>query len=111
MAKTGRTKAMTGRDFDALPAAEKERIFRELDDLTPADARRKFRPMTPTERRDYVRRTSAPAKNKGGRPKHGRAGTAIISVSVEKSLLEAVNATRRRRESNDPNSSAPPFGR
>lgn len=74
MAKKGTTKAMTGRDFDALPAVEKERIFRELDDLTPADARRKFRPMTTTEKRNYVRCTSVPAKNSGGRAKTGDAG-------------------------------------
>lgn len=97
MSKVTRTKEMTGRDFDALPAAEKERIFRELDSLTPAQARRMFRPMTPQEKRDYVRRTSAPSRSKGGRPKFGKAGTAVISVSVEKSLLKAVDAHAKAR--------------
>lgn len=92
MAKASKPKEMTGRDFDALPAAEKERVYHELDNLTPAQTRRMFRPMTPKERREYVRRTSAPAKNKGGRPKLGKAGTAVISVSVERSLLKAINA-------------------
>ena len=97
MARAKRTKEMSGRDFDALPAVEKERIFLELDNLTPAQARQAFRPMTPKERGDYVWRTSAPARNKGGRPKLGKAGTAVISVSVEKSLLKAVNAYARAK--------------
>lgn len=92
MGTTGSKKEITGRDFDALPVAEKERIYRELDQLTPAQARRAFRPMTPAERREYSRRTSAPIRRKGGRPKLGKSGTSIISVSVEKSLLKAVNA-------------------
>jgi len=43
-------KIITGRDFDALPDAEKERIFRELDDLTPAQLKEQFRPMTRKDR-------------------------------------------------------------
>jgi hypothetical protein len=92
MAKARRTKELTGRDFDALPAAEKERIFQELENLTAPQARRMFRPMTPKEKRDYVRRTSASAHRKGGRPRLGKSGTAVISVRGEKSLLKAVNA-------------------
>ena len=92
MINASKSKEMTGRDFDALPPAEKERIFQELDTLTPERARRMFRPMTPKERREYARRTSAPARNKAARPKFAKAGTAVISVSVEKSLLKAVNA-------------------
>lgn len=92
MAKANKTKEMTGRDFDALPMEEKERIYQELDNLTPTQARRMFRPMTANERREYVRRTSAPARRRGGRPKLGKAGTSVISVSVERSLLKAVNA-------------------
>ena len=36
-------KVMTGRDFKALPDAEKERIFRELDKLTPEQVKAALR--------------------------------------------------------------------
>ena len=80
-------KGMTGRDFDALPDAEKERIFRELDNLTPAQVRA-GRPLTSREKRAEFQ----PPKGKSGRPKFGKAGTQIISISVEKSLLREVDA-------------------
>jgi hypothetical protein len=81
-------KIITGRDFDALPDAEKERIFRELDDLTPAQLKEQFRPMTRKDRQALYQ----PPKGKSGRPKFGKAGTQIISISVEKSLLREVDA-------------------
>jgi len=80
-------KEMTGRDFDALPNAEKDRIFRELDNLTPAQLKA-YRPLTAKEKRAHFQ----PPRNKSGRPKLGKAGTEIISISVEKSLLREVNA-------------------
>jgi hypothetical protein len=80
-------KEMTGRDFEALPDAEKERIFRELDNLTTAQVRA-GRSLTAKEKRAEF----GPPTKKGGRPKLGKAGTQIISISVEKSLLREVNA-------------------
>jgi hypothetical protein len=79
-------KPITGRAFEALPDTEKERIFRELDNLTPAQLK-EYRPLTAKEKREHFH-----PKNKGGRPKLGKAGTEIISISVEKSLLREVNA-------------------
>jgi len=63
-------KAMTGRDFDALPDAEKERIFRELDNLTAAQLKEQFRPMSRKEKQALYQRP----KGKSGRPKFGKAG-------------------------------------
>ena len=83
---------MTGRDFDALPAAEKERIYHELDNLTTTEARQAFRPMTQTERRNYMRRTAAPARNRRAHHNSSKAQTSTISVSVEKSFLRLVDA-------------------
>lgn len=84
MMKKNRT--MTGRDFEALPDAEKERIFRELDMLTPGQVRAA---PTLTSREEHA--LYQPPKNKGGRPKVGKAGTRIISASVEKNLLRQVD--------------------
>ena len=79
-------KPLTGEAFDKLPNAEKERIFRELDNLTPAQVAR-FRPLTAKEKREHFQ-----PPRKVGRPKFGNAGTEIISVTVEKSLLKQANA-------------------
>lgn len=79
-------KIMTGRDFEALPDVEKERIFRELDNLT-AEKVKAARPLTAAEKRRHFQ-----TPRKVGRPKLGRSGTEIISVTVEKSLLKQANA-------------------
>jgi hypothetical protein len=84
-------KQMTGRNFDALPAAERERIFQELDNLSEADFK-KWKPLSTRERKSHFQ----PPKNKGGRPKLGK-GTRIISVSVEKDLLKHINAFAKAR--------------
>jgi hypothetical protein len=57
---------MTGADFDALPAAEKERIFRELDHLADAEVKA-VRPLTPAEKRRQFQPPRRP-----GRPKFGK---------------------------------------
>jgi hypothetical protein len=82
----GRNKPMSGRDFEALPDAEKERMFRELDNLT-AEQVKAARPLTEAQRRQHFQ-----PPRKAGRPKFGTSGTEIISVTVEKSLLKQANA-------------------
>lgn len=78
-------KPLTGESFDKLTDAEKERIFRQLDSLTSEQVKSRFRPLTAKEKREHFKR-------KSGRPQLGKAGTEIISVTVEKSLLEQANA-------------------
>ena len=46
---------MTGRDFDALPAAEKERIFQELERGTPEQRRAESRPPNAKEQKMFDR--------------------------------------------------------
>lgn len=77
---------LTGELFDKLPDSEKERIFRQLDNLTPEQADKEFRPMTAAQKREHYK------PRKIGRPKLGRSGTEIISVTVEKALLKRANA-------------------
>lgn len=74
-------KKLTGEAFEALTAEEKERIVKELDDLTPAQVR-----AMPKLTKKQVRKLLQPPK--GGRPKFGKSGTKIISATVEKDLLK-----------------------
>lgn len=84
--RTRSKKRLTSEAFDALSAEEKERIFRELDSLTPEQMKARFRPLTARERREHFK------PRKMGRPRLGKAGTENISVSLEKSFLREVNA-------------------
>jgi hypothetical protein len=84
--RTGGKTRLTGEAFDALAAEEKERIFCELDNLTPEQMKARFRPLTARERREHFK------PRKRGRPRLGKAGTENISVSLEKSFLREVNA-------------------
>ena len=77
---------LTGEIFDALPEAEKRRIRRELEQMTPEQIKAEFRPLAAKEKRELYQ-----PPRKAGRPKLGK-GTEIISVTVEKSLLKQANA-------------------
>lgn len=82
----GKSSKLTGEAFDKLSDADKERIDRELDNLTPAQIKASFRPLTAREKQEHFR------PRKPGRPKLGKSGTEVISVTVEKSLLKQANA-------------------
>jgi hypothetical protein len=74
--------------FDALPAKEKERIYREIDESPPGKiwAESKSRSMTAVDRKRFEK-----VRRKLGRPKIGR-GVKVVSVSVEADLLESADA-------------------
>jgi len=84
--KAAVAKELTGREFDALPAAEKERIFQELENETPEQRRANSRPLNSEERKRWER-----IKKKLGRPKIGK-GAKVVSVSVEADLLKRMDA-------------------
>lgn len=46
---------MTGEDFDALPDAEKERIWQEIDLMSPEELLAKSRPLNKNERVQWGR--------------------------------------------------------
>lgn len=73
---------MTAEDFQALPEAQKERIWREIDAQTSEQIFRRSRPLNSRERRKWRR-----FKKKLGRPPIGK-GTTNVSVSMEKELLK-----------------------
>lgn len=80
-----RTRKLTGEVFDALPDAEKEQIFEELDRMTPTQLRRTFKPMPRQERLRHLR------PKKSGRPKIGK-GVKVISLRLERGLLKRADA-------------------
>jgi len=76
-----------GRAFDALSAAEKRKIARYFDRKIP---RRESRPLTDAE---WAREKKAKAKI--GRPRIGR-GAKVVAVTLEKGLLERVDAYAKK---------------
>jgi hypothetical protein len=83
---TKRNPEMTGRDFDALSPAEKERIFNEIERGTPEQRRAQSRPLNAAERARWKR-----VRNKVGRPRIGK-GVKTIALSIEQGLLERADA-------------------
>ncbi|HZL37734.1 MAG TPA: hypothetical protein VFC78_20625 [Tepidisphaeraceae bacterium] len=83
---------LTGEAFDALPDAEKERIWQEIDEMTPEQIKAQSRPLNAKERAIWRE-----IKSKMGRPKSDR-GTTVISLSVERDLLEAADAYAKKRK-------------
>ena len=77
---------LTASGFEAIPDAEKDRIYAEIDAHADRLAE-SAKPLTPRQRKAWSR-----ARKRMGRPKLGRNGTSIISVTVEKALLKQANA-------------------
>ena len=83
--RQARTRPMTGEEFDALPAAKKELIFRELEGKPTEQLLAESRPLNKKELAQWRQ-----IKKKMGRPRIGK-GTTNISVSLEKGLLRAAD--------------------
>ena len=81
----------TASEFEALPDAEKERIFQEIEREDPKD---RLARSTPLNARDRERQRKF--LSKGGRPKLGKDGVKVISLSVEKALLKRADAYAKR---------------
>jgi hypothetical protein len=78
-------------DFIALSDAEKERIFQEIEREDPRDRLARSKPLDPRTRALWEK-----AKRKGGRPKLGKDGVKVISLSVEKKLLNEADAYAKK---------------
>ena len=85
-ASSKRERYLTASSFEALSDAEKNRIYAQVDAKADVLAET-TRPLTPRQRKAWGK-----AKKRMGRPKLGRNGTSIISVTVEKDLLKQANA-------------------
>ena len=78
-------KMMTGEDFEALSAAEKEKIFRDLERKGPEQLLKESTALSSEQRAAW-----ANAQRKMGRPKVGQ-GVKVVSISIEKGLLAEVD--------------------
>ena len=92
--KGKRWKEMSGEQFDALPAAGKERIFQELERGTPQQRMAESTAPSAADRARFRR-----IKKKMGRPKIGK-GAKIISITVELDLLKQADAFARENDLN-----------
>lgn len=85
-----RETALTGEVFDALPAAEKERIVRELEAESPPRRLARSRPLTAAQRKRWQRiRRQLNAHNPNKSVK-------IISVGLEPALVKRADAHAKR---------------
>jgi len=84
----GGSAELTASKFLALADAEKERIYQEIDRKSTRQLLAGSEPLSPARRA----RWKNILKNLGGRPKLGKHGTEIVSVTVEKELLRQANA-------------------
>lgn len=85
-AARGKGNELTASSFEALADFEKERIYAEID-ASAEKLAKTAKPLSPRQRKAWAR-----ARTRMGRPKLGRNGTSIISVTVEKELLKEANA-------------------
>src|SRR5579871_5492665 len=91
-----RHRRLTASSFEALPDAEKERIYQEIDSKTSGQLLAESKPLTKAQRVRWNR----VKKKLGGRPRLGKNGTEVISVTVEKGLLARANAYAKSKGMN-----------
>jgi hypothetical protein len=78
-------------EFMALPAAEKERVFAELEAGTPEQRLAESRPLNKKERALW-RKRQAMVRRGRGRPRLGKEVARRVSITVESSLMDRVDA-------------------
>ncbi len=83
-----RKKPSPYQEFASLSNAEKEAVYRKLDD---PDVARTAKSLSPKMRTLWNR-----AKRKGGRPRIGR-GAKRVLLSIERGLLDEADALARRQ--------------
>jgi hypothetical protein len=79
---------LTGEKFDAMTDDERAEVIAEIEAETPQQRLARSRPMN-AEERAWWKRTK---KKLAGRPKLGKHGAKIVSVTVEKDLLKQADA-------------------
>ena len=80
---------LTGKKFDAMTDAQRALVVAELEAETPAQRRARSKPLNAEEHAWWKQ---VQKKLRAGRPKLGKNGTKIVSVTVEKSLLRRADA-------------------
>jgi hypothetical protein len=94
-----RDKDMTSSAFMALPDAEKDRIWEEIDSQVRGKTRQELIAMSkPLNARQRSEWRQIKKKIGRGRPPLGAQGTEKVSISVEKSLLAKADAFARKNQ-------------
>ena len=75
---------LTGEKFDAMTEAQRAKVIAEIESETPQQRLARSRPMNARERERWTR----VKKKMAGRPRLGRHGAKIVSVTIEKDLLK-----------------------
>lgn len=83
------SRKLTGQIFDAMPAAQKQAIYDEIDSMSRDELVTKLRPASTAD----IARAQRIVRR--GRPKIGK-GTRQISITVEADLLKEAEAYSRR---------------
>ncbi len=86
---------MTASEFMALPDAERNRIHAELDAMSDEELRAKSRPLTAKQLAEWKKLQKKMQKEhrRGrGRPRLGKEVAKRVSVTVDSSLLDRVDA-------------------
>ena len=84
---------MTGRDFEALLETDRQAIIAEIESKTPKQHLAESRPLNKRERAEWEKLK----QGKVGRPKFGRNGVKVISLSLERDLLAQADAFAKQR--------------
>ena len=88
---------MTASEFIALPDAEKEPIYQEIERETPQQRRACSMPLTALDRARWKKFQDRVKQRKSGRPKFGKHGVKVIALSVERDLLARADAYAKAR--------------
>jgi hypothetical protein len=96
--KTLRGQRLTGRAFDALSPAEKERIVQELERTPTAELIARSKPLTRSQAAlQRAMRQQIKQRRGRGRPKIGK-GSKLVAVTLEAGFLEEVDRFARARK-------------
>jgi len=87
----------TGREFEALPRPERERIIAELDAASTEELMARSKPLTRSQAAAERRLRDAVNRRRRGRPKIGK-GSKLVAVTLEQGLLEEVDRFARQRK-------------
>jgi hypothetical protein len=86
--RTNKPNELTGESFDALPDAEKERIFQEIQRESPHRRLSRSKPLTAAQRARWQKIKRQFTRSKSA----NRKSTKVISVGVDPALLKRADA-------------------
>jgi hypothetical protein len=90
--ESGAHRKLAGVAFDTLPQAEKQKVWDELNAESTESMLARSKPVSAAERRAWQR------AKKMGRPRLGKDGVKVISLSLEKELLRRADAYAKRND-------------